>query len=128
MTLTQDYIYILIYLILAIIIAQLIIFLNIILINTKSDFEKISAYECGFTPYDNARHNFDVQFYLVGILFIIFDLEVTFLFPWISIFKQLSIFSYCIIMIFLIILTVGFVYEWMKGALSWHEEESKNNL
>lgn len=120
MTLTYDYIYILLYLLLSLIIAKLIIFLNFIVISTKSDFEKLSAYECGFTPYSTARNNFDVRFYLVGILFIIFDLEVTFLFPWICIFKKLTIFSYWVILIFLIILTIGFIYEWLKGALSWH--------
>ena len=86
---------------------------------SKPDPEKLSAYECGFNAFDDARMKFDVRFYLVSILFIIFDLEVAFLFPWIVVFKEIGFFGFCSIMFFLGILTVGFIYEWRKGALEW---------
>jgi NADH:ubiquinone oxidoreductase subunit 3 (subunit A) len=85
----------------------------------KPDPEKISAYECGFDPFDDARSRFDVQFYLVAILFIIFDLEVTFLFPWALVLNRVSLFGFWSMMAFLLILTIGFIYEWRKGALDW---------
>ena len=83
------------------------------------DPEKLSAYECGFNPFDDARMKFDVRFYLVAILFIIFDLEVAFLFPWAVAFGALGWFGFWSMMIFLGVLTVGFIYEWKKGALEW---------
>ncbi|WP_040485539.1 NADH-quinone oxidoreductase subunit A [Lutibaculum baratangense] len=83
------------------------------------DPEKVSAYECGFAAFDDARMKFDVRFYLVAILFIIFDLEVAFLFPWAVTFGTLGWFGFWSMMIFLAVLTVGFVYEWRKGALEW---------
>jgi NADH-quinone oxidoreductase subunit A len=83
------------------------------------DAEKLSAYECGFNAFDDARMKFDVRFYLVSLLFIIFDLEVAFLFPWAVAFKQIGVFGFVSMMIFLGVLTVGFVYEWKKGALEW---------
>ena len=83
------------------------------------DPEKLSAYECGFNAFDDARMKFDVRFYLVAILFIIFDLEVAFLFPWAITFGELGWFGMWSMMIFLGVLTVGFVYEWRKGALEW---------
>lgn len=83
------------------------------------DAEKLSAYECGFNPFDDARMRFDVRFYLVAILFIIFDLEVAFLFPWAVSFGTLGWFGYGSMMAFLVVLTVGFIYEWKKGALEW---------
>ena len=83
------------------------------------DPEKVSAYECGFNAFDDARMKFDVRFYLVSILFIIFDLEVAFLFPWAVAFKDLSMYAFWSMMIFLAVLTVGFAYEWKKGALEW---------
>ena len=86
---------------------------------SKPDPEKLSAYECGFNAFDDARMKFDVRFYLVAILFIIFDLEVSFLFPWAVAFGQLGAFGFWSMMIFLAVLTVGFVYEWKKGALEW---------
>ena len=81
--------------------------------------EKVSAYECGFNAFDDARMKFDVRFYLVSILFIIFDLEVAFLFPWAVAFGALSMVAFWSMMVFLGILTIGFVYEWKKGALEW---------
>lgn len=85
----------------------------------KPDAEKLSQYECGFAPFGDARGKFDVRFYLVAILFIIFDLEVAFLFPWAIAFKELGLFGFWSMMVFLGVLTVGFVYEWKKGALEW---------
>ena len=81
--------------------------------------EKFSAYECGFEPFDDARRKFDVRFYLVAILFIIFDLEVAFLFPWAITLGDIGMFGFFSMLIFLAVLTVGFIYEWCKGALEW---------
>jgi NADH-quinone oxidoreductase subunit A len=83
------------------------------------DAEKLSAYECGFNAFDDARMKFDVRFYLVSILFIIFDLEAAFLFPWAAAFKEVGLFGFWSMMVFLGVLTIGFVYEWKKGALEW---------
>jgi NADH-quinone oxidoreductase subunit A len=83
------------------------------------DTEKVSAYECGFSAFDDARMKFDVRFYLVSILFIIFDLEVAFLFPWAVAFKDAGAFGFWSMMTFLGVLTIGFIYEWRKGALDW---------
>ncbi len=85
----------------------------------QPDAEKLSAYECGFAAFDDARMRFDVRFYLVAILFIIFDLEVSFLFPWAVTFKQVGEFGFWSMMVFLGVLTIGFIYEWRKGALEW---------
>ena len=85
----------------------------------QPDPEKLSAYECGFNAFDDARMKFDVRFYLVAILFIIFDLEVAFLFPWAVAFRQIGHFGFWAMMIFLGVLTIGFIYEWKKGALEW---------
>ena len=86
---------------------------------SKPDNEKLSAYECGFEAFDDARGRFDVRFYLVAILFIIFDLEVAFLFPWAVSLGNIGIFGFWSMMFFLFVLTIGFIYEWKKGALEW---------
>ena len=91
----------------------------IIIAVRNPDPEKLSAYECGFNAFDDARMKFDVRFYLVAILFIIFDLEVAFLFPWAIAFKDLGDFGFWSMLIFLGVLTIGFAYEWKKGALEW---------
>ena len=83
------------------------------------DPEKVSAYECGFNAFDDARMKFDIRFYLVSILFIIFDLEVAFLFPWAISLKEVGLFGFWSMMVFLGVLTIGFIYEWRKGALEW---------
>jgi NADH-quinone oxidoreductase subunit A len=83
------------------------------------DPEKLSAYECGFNAFDDARMKFDIRFYLVSILFIIFDLEVAFLFPWAVVFSKVGWYGFWSVMVFLAVLTVGFIYEWKKGALEW---------
>lgn len=85
----------------------------------KPDKEKLSTYECGFDPEGDCRSKFDVRFYLVGILFIIFDLEIAFLFPWALTLGTIGVFGYFSMMFFLLVLTVGFIYEWKKGALEW---------
>ena len=95
------------------------IFLNFEFAPNNPDPEKLSAYECGFEPFNDSRMEFDVRFYLVAILFIIFDLEIAFLFPWAISLGKIGIFGFVSMMIFLFILTVGFIYEWKKGALDW---------
>ena len=93
--------------------------LNFILSPKNPDPEKLSAYECGFEPFSDSRMEFDVRFYLVAILFIIFDLEIAFLFPWAISLGNIGALGFWSMMIFLFILTIGFVYEWKKGALDW---------
>ena len=92
---------------------------SLIIARQKPDSEKLSAYECGFEPFEDARIKFDVRFYLVAILFIIFDLEVAFLFPWAVSLGDIGVFGFWSMVVFLGILTIGFVYEWRKGALEW---------
>ena len=90
-----------------------------ILSPNRPDSEKLSPYECGFEAFEDARMKFDVRYYLVAILFILFDLEIAFLFPWAIVLKEIGLFGYIAMVIFLGILVVGFIYEWMKGALEW---------
>ena len=87
--------------------------------NQRPDDEKMAAYECGFDAFDDSRRQFDVRFYLVAILFIIFDLEVAFLFPWAVALGGIGLFGFWSMMVFLAVLTIGFIYEWKKGALEW---------
>ena len=114
-----EYIYILIFFIISLILALVIFIASYLLAVQNYDSEKLSAYECGFQPFEDARNKFDIKFYLVAILFIIFDLEVSFLFPWSLYLDKLSFYSFWFMIFFLFILTIGFVYEWMKGALNW---------
>ena len=93
--------------------------INFILSPKRPDPEKLSAYECGFEPFEDSRMEFDVRFYLVAILFIIFDLEIAFLFPWAISLGNIGLLGFSSMMIFLFILTIGFIYEWKKGALDW---------
>ena len=86
---------------------------------SRPDAEKNSAYECGFEPFESARLKFDIRFYLVAILFVIFDLEVAFLFPWAVGFQHIGSLGFWSMMLFLLVLTIGFLYEWRKGALDW---------
>jgi NADH:ubiquinone oxidoreductase subunit 3 (subunit A) len=116
---TYEYLSILIYIIASLVISIILLLASYLLAVQQADPEKISAYECGFNPFDDARHKFDVRFYLVGILFIIFDLEVMFLFPWAVTLNKINHFGFYSMMIFLLILTIGFIYEWKKGALDW---------
>tara|TARA_B100001113_G_C20789200_1_gene483106 strand:- start:200 stop:568 length:369 start_codon:yes stop_codon:yes gene_type:complete len=115
----KDYLSIILFLIIALGLSIGFIILNFILSPKNPDPEKLSAYECGFEPFNDSRMEFDVRFYLVAILFIIFDLEIAFLFPWAISLGKIGVFGFASMMIFLFILTIGFIYEWKKGALDW---------
>ena len=115
----REYASILIFLGLAIGLGLVLILVAVVLAVRNPDPEKVSAYECGFNAFDDARMKFDVRFYLVSILFIIFDLEVAFLFPWAVAFPVLTDVAFWSMMVFLAVLTIGFAYEWKKGALDW---------
>ena len=117
--LLQEYLPILVFLGMASALAIVLILAALVIAIRNPDPEKVSAYECGFNAFDDARMKFDVRFYLVSILFIIFDLEVAFLFPWAVAFKDISMLGFWSMMVFLAVLTVGFAYEWKKGALEW---------
>jgi NADH-quinone oxidoreductase subunit A len=117
--LLRDYLPIAIFIGIAGAITLALMFAPLLIAYQKPDPEKLSAYECGFEAFDDARMKFDVRFYLVSILFIIFDLEVAFLFPWAVSLGKTGVFGFWSMMIFLSILTIGFVYEWRKGALEW---------
>ncbi len=114
-----DYLPILIFLGIALGLGGLILLATFLLARQRPDTEKLSPYECGFEPFEDARGRFDVRFYLVAILFIIFDLEVAFLFPWAVSLGNIGLFGFWSMMVFLGVLTIGFVYEWKKGALEW---------
>ena len=114
-----DYLSIIIFLFIALLISIGFILINFISSPSNPDPEKLSAYECGFDAFDDSRMEFDVRFYLVAILFIIFDLEIAFLFPWAITLGKIGVFGFWSMMIFLAILTIGFIYEWKKGALEW---------
>jgi len=115
-----EYLPILVFLILALVISFGAIFMSLALGKHSPYPEKDSTYECGFEPFDESRGKFEVKFYLVAILFIIFDLEIIFLFPWAVAFFELGQTGFWSMMFFLLVLTIGFVYEWMKGALDWN--------
>ena len=117
--LLREYLPILIFLGLAVALGLILVIAALVLAVRRPDAEKISAYECGFNAFDDARMKFDVRFYLVAILFIIFDLEVAFLFPWAVSFKDIGGFGFVSMLVFLAVLTIGFAYEWKKGALEW---------
>jgi NADH-quinone oxidoreductase subunit A len=117
--LLSEYLPIVVFIALSAVIGLALLVAPFLLAYKKPDPEKLSAYECGFNAFDDARMKFDVRFYLVSILFIIFDLEVAFLFPWAVAFGKLGLFGFVSMMIFLGVLTIGFVYEWKKGALEW---------
>jgi NADH-quinone oxidoreductase subunit A len=117
--LLAQYVPILMFLGIAVGLAAIIVIASFIAARQRPDSEKLSAYECGFDPFGDARGRFDVRFYLVAILFIIFDLEVAFLFPWAISLGQIGLFGFWSMVVFLSVLTVGFVYEWKKGALEW---------
>lgn len=114
-----EYFPVLLFLIIATAVALIVFSIPLVIAPKNKDDEKYSTYECGFEEFDNARNRFDVRFYLVAILFIVFDLEVAFLFPWAMALGKIGLFGFFSMMIFLIVLTVGFIYEWKKGALEW---------
>jgi len=118
-SLLLEYLPILIFIGIAGVISMLLIAVPLVLAPNHPDPEKLSAYECGFNAFDDARMKFDVRFYLVSILFIIFDLEVAFLFPWAITLGTTGVFAFWSMVTFLGVLTVGFIYEWQKGALEW---------
>ena len=117
--LLREYLPILIFLALAVGLGIVLMLAAAVVAVRHPDPEKVSAYECGFNAFDDARMKFDVRFYLVAILFIIFDLEIAFLFPWAVAFGELSLVAFWSMMVFLAVLTIGFAYEWKKGALEW---------
>ncbi len=118
-SLLSDYLPLIIFIIVATVFAGALLLAPFIVAYQSPDPEKLSAYECGFNAFDDARMKFDIRFYLVSLLFIIFDLEVAFLFPWAVAFRDVGVFGFWSMMAFLFVLTIGFVYEWTKGALEW---------
>src|SRR5579884_1962319 len=117
--LLREYFPILVFLVIAVGLAVVMIAASLIVARQKPNSEKLSPYECGFEPFEDARVRFDVRYYLVAILFIIFDLEVAFLFPWAVSLGDIGLFGFWSMVVFLGVLTIGFIYEWKKGALEW---------
>ena len=117
--LLNEYLSIFILFIFSIILSFIIFFLSYFLINQKPDLEKLSSYECGFEPYEDARHKFDIKFYIVAVLFIIFDIEAIFLFPWSICLSHLDILGFWSMIDFIFELIVGFVYVWQINVLEW---------
>jgi NADH-quinone oxidoreductase subunit A len=117
--LLREYFAILIFLAIAGAVAVAMVAGSFVLARQQPDSEKLSPYECGFEPFEDARVRFDVRYYLVAILFIIFDLEVAFLFPWAVSLRDIGMFGFWSMVVFLVVLTIGFIYEWRKGALEW---------
>ncbi|MGH8533352.1 MAG: NADH-quinone oxidoreductase subunit A [Gammaproteobacteria bacterium] len=114
-----QYLPVLIFIIVALVFGAVALGVGFALGPRRADEEKLSPYECGFEPFEDARMQFDVRYYLVAILFIIFDLEIAFLFPWAVALKDIGLLGFSAMMIFLAVLVIGFVYEWKKGALEW---------
>ncbi len=114
-----EYFPVLLFIIVAVVVGVVPMVLGKLLGPSRPDAEKLSPYECGFEAFEDARMKFDVRYYLVAILFILFDLEIAFLFPWAVVLNEIGLFGFLSMMVFLAILVVGFVYEWMKGALEW---------
>ena len=118
-SLLTQYLPILVFLGIAIVLSVIFVGAAMLIAKQNPDTEKLSAYECGFEAFEDARHQFDVRFYLVAILFIIFDLEIAFLFPWAVAFSEVGMVGFWSMMVFLGVLTAGFAYEWKKGAMEW---------
>ncbi|MBM3536615.1 MAG: NADH-quinone oxidoreductase subunit A [Alphaproteobacteria bacterium] len=119
LSLLREYLPILIFLGIATGLSVVMVIASLLAARQHPDSEKLSAYECGFEAFEDARRKFDVRFYLVAILFIIFDLEVAFLFPWAITLGEIGLFGFWSMVVFLGVLTIGFAYEWRKGALEW---------
>jgi NADH-quinone oxidoreductase subunit A len=115
----QNYVPILIFMGIALVMGVVILVAGRALGPNRPDSEKLSPYECGFEAFEDSRMKFDVRYYLVAILFIIFDLEIAFLFPWAVALNEIGMFGFVAMMVFLTVLVVGFIYEWKKGALEW---------
>jgi len=115
----ENYFPVLLFIVVALVFGGILIAAGTVLGPNRPDSEKLSPYECGFEAFEDARMKFDVRYYLVAILFILFDLEIAFLFPWAVVINEIGIAGFLAMMLFLGILVIGFVYEWMKGALEW---------
>ena len=115
----QNYLPVLLFLLTGVVIGAICLVAGRLLAPHKPYDDKLSSYECGFEAFEDARMKFDVRYYLVAILFIIFDLEIAFLFPWAIVLDEIGLFGFLAMVIFLLVLVVGFIYEWMKGALEW---------
>ncbi len=115
----ENYLPVLEFIVVSLVMGSMMIMAGSILGPRRPDDQKLSPYECGFEPFDDARMKFDVRYYLVAILFIIFDLEIAFLFPWAVVLDQIGRFGLLALLLFLTVLTIGFIYEWRKGALEW---------
>jgi len=115
----ENYLPVLIFIIISTLFGGILIALGFGLGTRRPDSEKLSPYECGFEAFEDSRMKFDVRYYLVAILFIIFDLEIAFLFPWAVVLDQIGVFGFMAMALFLTILVIGFIYEWKKGALEW---------
>jgi len=115
----QEYQSLLVLLTFSTILSCVIVFLSWILGINREDKEKVSVYECGFDPFGDSRQKFEIRFFIIGILFLVFDLEISYLFPWSIIISQISIFGYWTMILFLTILAVGLVYEFLRGGLEW---------
>lgn len=118
--LITEYLGIFIYLIIAIILSVILVILSYALSNQNPDLEKLSAYECGFEPYEDSRHQFDIKFCVIGILFIIFDIEIMFLFPWCVTLAQLNLLAFWAMIDFILELGIAFIYVWVMKALEWN--------
>lgn len=114
-----EYILIFKYFFFCLLLALILFFLSFFIVYQNANAEKISVYECGFSPFGDSRSRFEVRFYIVAILFMIFDLEIVFLFPWVLSLDNMSNFGFFAMVFFLFVLTIGFIYEWFKGALDW---------
>ncbi len=115
----ENYLPILIFIVLGFVFGVAPLIVGFVMAPNRPDDEKLSPYECGFEAFEDARMRFDVRYYLVAILFIIFDLEIAFLFPWAVVLKEIGMFGFLAMVVFLTILVIGFIYEWKKGALEW---------
>jgi NADH-quinone oxidoreductase subunit A len=115
----EQYLPILLFILVGLTLGAVLLTVGTVLSPNRPDPEKLSPYECGFEAFEDARMKFDVRYYLVAILFILFDLEIAFLFPWAVVLPEIGLFGYVAMMVFLLVLVVGFVYEWKKGALEW---------
>ena len=115
----ENYLPVLIFIMVGVVVGVVMVGLGFVLGTRKPDSEKLSPYECGFEAFENARMKFDARYYLVAILFIIFDLEIAFLFPWAVVLDKIGMVGFIAMAVFLGILVIGFIYEWKKGALEW---------
>jgi NADH:ubiquinone oxidoreductase subunit 3 (subunit A) len=119
LTFYSEYFNILVFTFISIIIASILLILSYAISPKSINMEKLSTYECGFEPFDEARKSFDIQFFLIGVLFLVFDLEIAFLLPWAVTLNRIGLFGFWTMILFFYLLTIGFIYEWQRGALDW---------